>query len=158
MLKLKNYKPHHDRHDPLYASSIRCQQKTSKYAALLEHEFLPFVVDSTGGWAPVNKRVMSLLGYEAKMCGKPSTLAWVTQQLAHSHRQSLLRCIQHRRDALLPPAAAKQIGDLAPLLPSLGGPQMTPVRCPRSPLTKPPPFHHRLGGLASRLGTTTRSN
>jgi hypothetical protein len=96
-----SYKPPPEfRHDSNHASSLRRKQKLVKYKDV-PHTFIPFVLDSTGGWHPKNNDFTKVLMHEVEMNGKKRSQRWWQIQLAHDHRKAMLHAIHLRQKAIV---------------------------------------------------------
>ena len=77
------------------------ERKKTKYQEEYKNKFIPFVVESTGGWAKHNHEFFSILSQHAKKRGLFFNTRAAKVMLAIAHRKEMLYAIHGARECIL---------------------------------------------------------
>ena len=77
------------------------ERKKTKYQEEYQNKFIPFVVESTGGWAKHNHEFFSILSQHAKKRGLFFNTRAAKVMLAIAHRKEMLYAIHGARECIL---------------------------------------------------------
>ena len=77
------------------------ERKMTKYQEEYKNKFIPFVVESTGGWSKHNQEMLAIFGQHAKARGRYFSQWWAKMAIATAHRKEVLYAIHGARETIL---------------------------------------------------------
>ena len=72
----------------------------TKYQKEYKNKFIPFVVESTGGWSKHNQDVLGIFQQHARKRGLSFSQRWAKVNIAFAHRKEVLYAIHGARDTI----------------------------------------------------------